>query len=107
MLPAEWKVVLDLGRVDQRLVFVSGIPAGAKVLFTINDFYGWQDPVCTEYGKTETAAGLYEFRIPLELPPLPLRCNILIAHQLEFGHVGFGFVRLSTGQISTVTQAGC
>jgi hypothetical protein len=105
ILPEDWQVSLDLKLLAERLVRISGIPRGAKVLFCITDIYGLEDPAYRELGSPVADDGIFVFRIPDQLPRLPMRCNIIVVHQLQFGCIGFTFSILSTGAVSTTRTA--
>jgi hypothetical protein len=88
-LPDGWKVELDLSRINEGLMSISGIRLGSHILVCFNSLettrlhkaVRWQD----------SGVGWLPFRLPQDLPPIPLFCQVLIAHRLEIGAVGFKF----------------
>lgn len=102
--PEHWNLALDLSDLGKRCVTVSGIPAGGSVLFSLNDVYCFHDSFHRADGVS-VGEGKYSFTIPPGLPSIPIRCNVLVACQLEIGCIGFTFTSSSNGTLSTARLA--
>jgi hypothetical protein len=91
-VPVGWEVSLSLTRLDEGILLLSNIPAGAQVLVCLLSYptvelyksYEWQP---TEQGSWSV------FQLP-ELPEsMVFYCQILIAHGLRVGTLGFKLKR--------------
>ena len=108
IMPESWQVSLDLSRLAETYVCVSGLPANATVLFSLTPMHALPDrPIFQhrDYARVASAEQKIIFQLPSPLSSLPLRCNILAAHHLEFAFVGFGLSALSDGTLTTARPA--
>lgn len=88
-LPDGWRIDLDLSRINEGLISISGVRPGSHILVCFNSLettrlhksVWWQD----------SPEGWLPFRLPQDLPAIPLFCQVLIAHHLEIGAVGFKY----------------
>lgn len=96
--PSGWEMNLDLSQLEQRRILAT-VPEYAKVLLCLATHSG---AIFTSAGNPGLRKAQYIFQLPDDLPPVPIRCQILIAKRLQIGCMSFGMRQLSNGQLSTV-----
>jgi hypothetical protein len=101
-LPLGWEVNLDLSRINEGRLSVSGIPSGATVLLCLMSLAG---PGNQAYPLVVQPENICTFQLPDDLSSNPLYCQVLIASGLELGSVGFRFRKSSQGMITTSRPA--
>ena len=87
VLPSDWQMKLDLSKVSDRVLSVSGVPEGAGVLVCLNVIP--TGALYKTYSWTPASGAPTSFKLPEELPNLPLYCQVIIGHCLKLGTLGF------------------
>lgn len=100
VLPADWNTRLDLSRLSEGWISISEVPDGAKVLLSVLSIWGLPAQVYSWEPVNERRP---PFRLPQELPRVPLDCEVLIAHRCLIGSLGFKVRRKMSGEYSMVS----
>ncbi len=95
-MPPDWDLSLDLGRLRERVLGLSGLPERACARLYIS--------TCQEtYGAFDWLASngtLEPFRLPEQLPAEPLSCVVVAVRRLQLGAVSVPVRQLSDGTLS-------
>jgi hypothetical protein len=92
--PCEWRLALNLERIEKGLFSVSGIPAGSQIKVCLLNLHGLLHQA---YSWPAPEGDDCEFRLLDNLPPVPLFCRVLIANSLRVGSISFRVRQLSDG----------
>ena len=92
--PCEWRLALNLERIERGLFSVSGIPAGSQIKVCLINLHGL---LYQTYSWHTPQVGECEFRLLDNLPPVPLFCRVLIANSLRVGSISFRVRQLPDG----------
>jgi hypothetical protein len=107
-VPHTWKLAVDLSKLSDRVVVVSGIPEGARARAYFVSVAASIGPMRTHVHSAHVLGppqgGLLSFRMPEQLPAVPLFCRVLVAHCLKIGSISFKLRQLSDGSLSTPRQ---
>lgn len=106
VIPDDWHLSLDLARIEDGILALSGLPSDAEILLSLRGEYPLQDMLHhRRHVKTSSEERPAVFELPTGLPLIPLRCRLLIARQLEFACIQFGLRLLQDGKLSTARLA--
>jgi hypothetical protein len=90
-LPSSWQAALNLDRMGQRIIGLSGVPPAAQVRICL---FLWEKSVLqNEYSWAESKEGCWTFELPEQHTSEPLYCQVVIACQLQIGTVGLKMPR--------------
>jgi hypothetical protein len=99
VLPADWNTRLDLSRLSEGWISILEVPDGARVLLSVISIWGLPARV---YSWEPVDEKRPSFRLPQELPRVPLDCEVLIVHRCLIGSLGFKVRRKMSGEYSMV-----
>jgi hypothetical protein len=108
--PDDWNIRLDLSRLDQGLVAITGVSAGALGQSTLvvsesSSAGRMKGPVHQIQRLPDTTASTLVFRLPQQLPSFALCCEVAIVSQLELGGIAFKLRKLPGGRIFTLSNS--
>jgi hypothetical protein len=86
-LPDGWNVELDMSEISDGVISVSGLTADVQVLVCFFFLETARLHMAVHWEPSPT--GWLPFRLPEQLPPVPLYCQVLMARNLQIGTVGF------------------
>lgn len=92
--PCEWRLALNLERIEKGFFSVSGIPAGSQIKVSLLNLHGL---LYQAYSWPAPEGDHCEFRLLDNIPPVPLLCRVLIANSLRVGSISFRVRRLPDG----------
>lgn len=105
-VPSDWRFALNLSRLNDRIVAVSGIPDGALARLCIAALVHTRAPMSTSAYEASVSAtpqaGEVSFQLPEALPEVPLICRILAVHQLKIGSIAFKLRARADGSLISV-----
>jgi hypothetical protein len=94
-VPCEWRLALNLERIEKGFFSISGIPAGSQIKVCILNLHGL---LYQAYSWPAAEGDNCEFRLLDNIPPVPLLCRVLIANSLRVGSISFRVRRLPEGR---------
>jgi hypothetical protein len=102
-VPRGWQFALDLGQFGNRMIALSGVPQGAQARVSFVALADSIGPMRSRIFETHlvdpSQRRQLTYRIPDQLPPVPLYCRILVAHRLKIGLISFKIRQLSDGTL--------
>jgi hypothetical protein len=101
-VPCEWRLAVNLARIERGFFSVSGIPAGSQIKVCLINLHGL---VYRTYSWHAPKAGDCEFRLLENLPPVPLFCRVLIANSLKVGSISFRVRQLPDGTYKSTPRS--
>jgi hypothetical protein len=93
-MPITWKTCLELDGGRQGLIKVHHVPEGAQIVLGL--YYPW-GPALKVFLWPSIDNIWLPFRIPEQIPSLPLKCRVLVVRKLEIGVLGFNVRKLPSG----------
>jgi hypothetical protein len=86
-LPLDWQIKLDLSRISEKTLSISGVPEGAQILICLNIIP--TTLLHAAYPWSSLNGHWPSFTIPEQKTAAPLCCQLVIARRLEIGTLGF------------------
>lgn len=93
-MPSIWRIGLDLTELEEGLVSVAGIPIESQSMICMVNLWG---SLYRAYPTNISRESSFSFRLPADLPPVPMFCRILFAHELDLGALSFKVRQMPDG----------
>jgi hypothetical protein len=97
-MPAGWDVRLDMSRLHEGEVSLSGVPPGAQIHVSLMTFVG---ALYESFAVPILDDNRAVFSLPEQLPPMIINGWIIIVRRVEVACLGFRLRKFSDGSIST------
>jgi hypothetical protein len=101
-MPIDWQIKLDLARIKDGIVSIDGASEDTQSLVCLLNM---SESLHQSY-NCGFSKGLLFFRIPTDLPQVPLFCRVLFAKSLALGVLSFKLRQMQDGTLRTSIPSG-